>query len=489
MSISSFGENIAYLHRHCSVYKIDDLNKFTKLEIRSVNRVVSAFLQIVEDDTLVSVDEIGLNDEAFAALNAAEGSEIAVNLVSPLSSMNAVKRKISGDILSAAEYAAIIDDIAAGRYSNMEIAAFLVSCSSFMSSTELVSLTEALIGKKVLYWDEKSIVTDQHCLGGVPGNKTDLIIMAIVAAYGLPIAKTCIHSLSSCSGVADAMGVMANVNLSSANFQKYVRDNNGGIICYDSLYNSRANKLLHDVRSQIGINQTEFVIASILSMKLSAGVSHLVLDIPVGKNARIHSTNEAIRLRKQIEYVGDMLGLEIDVAITDGSEPIGNGVGAVLEARDVMKVLRNHADAPQDLKEKSLFLAGRVIEFDPNIRGGQGYSVAKDILESGRAFEAFQKIVNTQGGKQVPQLGLYTRRVIADIDGKVEAINNTVINKIGVYAGATQCLGSGLDLHKKVGDKVKTGETLYTLYSCNSGDFAIAEQLIERNNGYSIGSD
>lgn len=485
LPVKSFGENLAYIHKNCSLYKVDDINKVTKLEIHKGSKTIFAFLQIVEDDVL-ALDEIGLNEDAFKALNMSEGTEVHVSMAAPSLSAQSLRRKIAGEILTSSEYMDIIKDIASGRYSKMDIAAFLVACTSSMSATELVSFTEALVAQKVLHWDEKSMVVDQHCLGGVPANKTDLVILAIVSAYGLPIAKTCIRSLTSCAGVADTMGVLANVDYNTSKFQKLVRANNGAIVNYDVLEETKVNHLLHDVRSQLGINQNELVIASILAMMISSGVSHLVLDVPVGENARVHSTNEAIRIRKQVEYIGDMLGLSIDVVITDGSEPIGNGIGAVLEARDVMKILRNKEDAPIDLKEKSLFLAGRVLEFDPQLRGGQGYAVAKEILENGRALEAFQRIVNAQGVHEVPALGQYVREVVAPYDGIVSAVNNTIINKIGVYAGATQCLGSGVDLHKKIGDKVKAGDVLYTIYSCNAADFDVVSQLVEQDNGYLI---
>lgn len=484
--VQSFGENIAYIHKNCALYKVDDLKKATRLEIHKGSKTIYAFLQIVAEDGVLADDEIGLNDEAFSALNMSEGTEVYVSLAAPSESTKALHRKISGDVLTSGEYATIIGDIAAGRYSKADIAAFLVACSSSMSATELVSFTEALVTKKVLHWDEKSMVVDQHCLGGVPADKTDLVVLAITAAYGLPMAKPSIRSLTSCAGVADTMGVLTEVDYNAAKFQKFVRANNGAIVNYDAMEETKVNHLLHDVRSQLGINQNELVIASILAMMISAGVSHLVLDIPVGANARVRSANEAIRIRKQVEYVGDMLGISVDAVVTDGSEPVGSGIGAVLEARDVLKILQNAADAPIDLREKSLFLAGRVLEFDPQLRGGQGYAVAKEILESGRAFEAFQKIISAQGAKQMPELGQYVREVVAPYDGVVSAINNVTINKIGVYAGATQCLGSGLDLKKKTGDRVKAGEVLYTIYSCNAADFDVVSQLVEVDSGYSI---
>lgn len=484
--VQSFGENIAYIHKNCTSYKVDDLYKATKLEIHKGGKTIYAFLQIVDETGVLEADEIGLNDDAFNTLNMSEGTEVHVSLAAPSASTKALHRKIAGEVLTSGEYAAIIGDITAGRYSKMDMAAFLVACASSMTATELVSFTEALVAQKVLHWDEKSIVVDQHCLGGVPADKTDLVILAIVSAYGLPMAKPSIRSLTSCAGVADTMGVMADVDFNAAKFQKFVRANNGAIVNYDAMEETKVNHLLHDVRSQLGINQNELVIASILAMMISCGVSHLVLDIPVGANARVRSANEAIRIRKQVEYIGDMLGISIDAVVTDGSEPIGNGIGAVLEARDVMKVLHNAEDAPVDLKEKSLFLAGRVLEFDPQLRGGQGYAAAKEILESGRALEAFQKIVSTQGAKPQPELGKYVREVVAPYDGVVSAINNITINKIGVYAGATQCIGSGLDLKKKTGDSVKAGEVLYIIYSCNAADFDVVSQLVEVDSGYSI---
>lgn len=484
--VQSFGENIAYINKNCTLYKVDDLYKATRLEIHKGSKTIYAFLQIVNKNDVLDVDEIGLNTDAFNNLNMSEGTEVHVSLAAPSSSSRALHRKILGEVLSSGDYAAIINDIAAGRYSKMDMAAFLVACSSSMSSTELVSLTEALVAKKVLHWDEKSMVVNQHCLGGVPADKTDLIILAIASAYGLPIAKPAIRSLTSCAGVADTMGVLANVDFNAAKFQKLVRANNGALVDYDSMEETKVHHLLHDVRSQLGINQNELVLASIIAMMISCGVSHLVLDIPVGANARVRSTNEAIRIRKQVEYIGDMLGLSIDAVVTDGSEPIGNGVGAVLEARDVLQILHNDAAAPIDLKEKSLFLAGRVLEFDPQLRGGQGYAAAKEILESGRALAAFEKIVNAQSAKPTAALGQYVRDVVAPYDGIISSINNTTINKIGVYAGATQCLGSGLDLKKKTGDRVKAGEVLYTIYSCNTADFDVVSQLVEIDSGYSI---
>lgn len=486
LPINSFNENIAYLHKDCVAYKLEDIKFMTKVEIHGGAKPIYAFLNIVDDENLVSPEQLALNTEAFSLLNLPEGSNITLALTPPPPSISSIKRKIAGNILSPAEYGGIIADIANRRYSNMDIASFLVASGSFMTPPEVLALTEALVGNQVINWDNEGIVVDHHCLGGIPGNKTDIIITAIVAAYGLPIPKTASRSLSSCAGVADTMSVLANVDLDETLLKKLIRENRGALVCHSGLQIAMANRLISSVERQIGITQQQHLVASILAIKVAMGITHLVIDIPVGPNSRIKSTQDAMRLRKLIEYVGDQMGIEVDAVITDGSEPIGNGIGAVLEARDVMKVLRNKDDAPQDLREKSLFLAGRIIDFDPKLRGGQGYFVAKEILNSGRALESMNRIIHAQGKAPQPTLGHLTRDIVAAEGGYVESIDNTRINRIGVLAGASQNPGAGLDLLKKVGDRVEQGETLFRIHSMNSTDFGYANSAVDGNNGYTV---
>ncbi len=486
LPINSFNENIAYLHKDCVAYKLEDIKFMTKVEIHGGAKPIYAFLNIVDDENLVSPEQLALNTEAFSLLNLPEGSNITLALTPPPPSISSIKRKIAGNILSPAEYGGIIADIANRRYSNMDIASFLVASGSFMTPPEVLALTEALVGNQLINWDNEGIVVDHHCLGGIPGNKTDIIITAIVAAYGLPIPKTASRSLSSCAGVADTMSVLANVDLDETLLKKLIRENRGALVCHSGLQIAMANRLISSVERQIGITQQQHLVASILAIKIAMGITHLVIDIPVGPNSRIKSTQDAMRLRKLIEYVGDQMGIEVDAVITDGSEPIGNGIGAVLEARDVMKVLRNKDDAPQDLREKSLFLAGRIIDFDPKLRGGQGYFVAKEILNSGRALESMNRIIHAQGKAPQPTLGHLTRDIVAAESGYVESIDNTRINRIGVLAGASQNPGAGLDLLKKVGDRVEQGETLFRIHSMNSTDFGYANSAVDGNNGYTV---
>ena len=127
-----------------------------------------------------------------------------------------------------------------------------------------------------------------------------------------------------------------------------------------------------------------------------------------------------MRLRKLFEFVGDHFGIAVEVVTTDGRQPIGNGIGPVLEAQDVMAVLTNDPHAPRDLREKSLRLAAHLLECDPELRGGAGYARARELLESGAALQQMQKIIDAQGPTTCrSDLGTLTADIHAPSDGVV----------------------------------------------------------------------
>ena len=486
LNIKSFNENLAYLNKNCLDYSIDDISALSQVEIQTENSKIYAFLQIVDDDNLVSPAQLALNDEAFANLGEPEGTDVIISLAAAAPSRTALKRKIAGNILSPQDYKFIIKDIINKRYSDIDIASFIVAGGTFISANEVLGLTDALVDNTKIDWPYEKLVVDHHCLGGIPGNKTDIIIAAIIGAYGIAIPKTVAKATTSCASVADTMGIMCNVNLSQDKFKELVTTNRAVIANYEPLEVVDAIKSISNVERHLGLTQQEFLLTEVLALKISAGVTHLLIDIPVGERSRIKTIYEAIRLRKLAEFVGDRLGIDIEVVITDGSEPIGNGIGAILEARDVIQILKNKPNAPQDLLEKSLFLAGRLLEFDPKLRGGKGYDTAAEILRSGQALEKLNEIIRAQGKKEQPVLGNYTRDVLAPESGDIVAIDNQQINRIGIWSGVRQYLGAGIDLFKKVGDTVAAGEPLYRIYACTPEDLELAETVIEDSIGYTI---
>jgi len=178
--------------------------------------------------------------------------------------------------------------------------------------------------------------------------------------------------------------------------------------------------------------------------------------------------------------------------ITDGRQPIGRGVGPVLEARDVMQVLENHPAAPMDLRQKALRLAGRVIEFDPDVRGGDGFAIARDILDSGRALAKMNQIIDAQGRRPFswssPPVAPLSFEVAAPRDGVVTAIDNLAVARIAQLAGAPKVAGAGIDLLQRLGDAVKAGQALYRVHARFETDLDYARRKAEADPGFRVGA-
>jgi thymidine phosphorylase len=316
-----------------------------------------------------------------------------------------------------------------------------------------------------------------------------MLVVPIVAAHGMLIPKTSSRAITSPAGTADTMEVLAEVELLPERLHEIVGREHGALIWGGTANLAPVDDILISVERPLGIDYPGQMVASILSKKIAAGSTHLVIDIPVGPTAKVRHMREALALRKLFEYVADRLGLFVQVVITDGRQPIGRGIGPVLEARDVMQVLQNDPAAPSDLRQKALRLAGRVIEFDPDVRGGDGFDIARDILDSGRALTKMQKIIEAQGRQRVRfEPGPLVLEVPALKAGTVIGIDNYQVARIARLAGAPMDKGAGVDLLKKLGEAVKKGEALYRVHAAFPADFRFAESLVERDSGYRIGS-
>lgn len=489
VAIDTYRENVAYLHRDCALYRAEGFQALSKVEISNDGKRILAVLNVVDDLRIVHADELGLSEQAFDQLGLAEGTRVRIDHAEPPASMDAVRRKMRGERLGLGDLRGIAQDIRENRYSKMELAAFLVASSEGgLDRDEVLYLTQAMVetGKR-MDWKEP-LVADKHCIGGVPGNRTSMLIVPIVAAHGMLIPKTSSRAITSPAGTADTMEVLANVDLTPAQLHDIVRHQRGCLAWGGTANLAPVDDVLIAVERPLGIDSAGQMVASILSKKIAAGSTHLLVDIPIGPTAKVRHMREALALRKLFEFVGDRLGLHLEVMLTDGRQPVGRGIGPVLEARDVMQVLENDPDAPHDLRQKSLQLAGRILEFDPDVRGGNGYAIARDILESGRALEKMRQIMQVQGLNETPsEPAPLVLEVPAPGDGVVTAIDNFQLARIARLAGAPMDKGAGVDLLKKLGDPVQAGEPLYRMHAQFPADFQFASRHVAQDIGYRVG--
>ena len=492
--IDTDSENVAYLARGCGACRVDALRAAQKVAVRLAGAAADAaamlaVLNIVDDPSIVGPDELGLSEQAFALLGVPAGTAVSIGPASRPASLDIVRRKLQGEPLDLEAMRAIARDIAARRYARSEIAAFLVACGrDDLERDEVLALTRAMLetGER-LDWREP-LVADKHCIGGIPGNRTSMIVVPIVAAHGMLIPKTSSRAITSPAGTADTMQVLAEVDLDPGRLHEIVLRERGCIAWGGTARLAPLDDLLISVERPLALDSPGLMVASILSKKLAAGSTRLLLDIPVGPSAKVRTLADAQRLRKTFEYVGRALGLYVEVTVTDGTQPIGRGIGPVLEARDVMAVLENRPDAPQDLRAKSLRLAGRILEFDPDLRGGEGEGLARDILESGRAAAKMASIIDAQGRRmQPPGPGRLVAEIVAPGAGRIVGFDHLRLARAARQAGAPASPGAGLDLLVRLGDTVRAGQPLYRLHAETPGEFDLARRGCDADAGIAIG--
>ncbi len=478
LGIDTQKEHVVYMRRDCHINKSEGFEALNRVQITVNGKTLIASLNIITDGILKH-GEAGLSESAWRALKAKEGDEIRFAHTQHVTSMGSVRAKMYHKPLSQQEFTEILNDIVKGHYSNVEIAAFVTACAGDnLNIEEIIGLTKAMVSVgKTLSWGKKMVV-DKHCVGGLPGNRTTPLVVAMVAAAGLTIPKTSSRAITSPAGTADTLDVITRVNLSLPEIRQVIKKENGCFVWGGSVKLSPADDILIRVESALDIDSEGQMIASVLSKKVAAGSTHVVIDIPVGKTAKVRTEENAEKLKYYFKVVGRAMGLKVKILVTDGSQPIGQGIGPSLEAMDVLSVLRNEKKAPQDLKEKSLLLAGEVFDLAGITKKGSGIGKAREILANGKAYEKFMAICQAQGGFREPKLAKYQTEILADSSGVVTEINNRKIAKVAKLAGAPKDLAAGVLLHTPLGTEVKAGDVLYTVYAEVEGELNYALEYL-----------
>lgn len=482
IGIDTYRENIVYMRADCHICQSEGFTAPTRIVIHHHERTIVATLNVVHSD-LLGVDEAALSMEAMKRLDVVDGDCLTFSHLENINSLSYVRAKMYHDQLTEQQFNEIMKDIVAGKYSNIELAAFISACSDDnLSVPEIIGLTKAMINAgQSISW-EKSVVLDKHCVGGLPGNRTTPIVVSIVAAAGLTIPKTSSRAITSPAGTADTMEVIAPVDLDMDEIKKVVEKENGCIVWGGAVKLSPADDILISVEKSLDVDSQGQMIASVLSKKSAAGATHVVIDLPVGKTAKVRTHEIALQLQHDFESVAQAIGLQLQVIITDGQQPVGRGIGPALEAMDVLAVLRNEKTAPTDLKERAITLAGALLELSGEYAPGTGNNMARSILETGSAWAKFQAICQSQGGFREPAFAPYHFEVCSDKEGVVTAIDNRKLARVAKLAGAPQSASAGILFNAPLGKQVSVGDTLFTLYAHTKGELEYALTYLKTDN-------
>ncbi|WP_253717905.1 thymidine phosphorylase [Sphingomonas sp. AP4-R1] len=326
-----------------------------------------------------------------------------------LASLSDVRRRIYGNRLGEEAFSAIISDIAEHRYSDVHLSAFVTACSAVpLDRDEMIGLTRVMVdvGER-LSWPG-AVIVDKHSVGGLPGNRTTPIIFSIMAAEGLIMPKTSSMAITSPAGTADTMEVLAPVDLDVPAIRRVVEREGGCIAWGGAVKLSPADDVIIGVERVLDIDAVGQMVGSVLTQKIAAGATHLVIDILFGPTAKVRGADAAETLSTALTSVAEAFGLRTRVMCGPGAEPIGRDIGPALEAQDILIVLLGEPGA-EDLANRACELAGGLFELAGATPTGGGFACALESLQSGRAWTKFQRICEAQGGMREPPVAKFNR--------------------------------------------------------------------------------
>ncbi len=441
--------------------------------------------------TLIKPRQIGIFRDVLEKYHIKKNELLELKLAGRPPSIKAIQKKLLGKKLTYKEIASIISDVVHYRLTETEIAFFVASAfGNRFSKEEIYYLTKA-ISQTGETFNFGLLVADKHSSGGLPGNRVTPIIVAIVASYGICVPKTSSRAVTSAAGTADTFEVLAPVDFEPEKIKKIVKKINTCLIWGGALNLAPADDRFIKASAELGIEPYIKMIVSIMAKKVAMGITHLIMDIPVGPTTKIPTQKKAKELKNLFLYLAKRFKIKTRVLIHRASGPVGRGIGPALEARDILRVLQQKNNRPRDLEEKSIWLAGNLLELVGKAKRGTGAYLSRKALINGNAWKKMQEIIKAQGGKynidsEEIKTGKITYQLKAKKNGKIFSIHNKNLVEICRLLGAPEIKQAGIYLNKTVNEQIKKGEVLCTLYTVSSQRLALALKALTKIEIYKI---
>ena len=455
-----------------------DLRALDRIKLKKGRKEIVTIIDITHD-SYIKKGEIGLFEDVIDVFDVKDKEMVTAEHQPSPNSLKYIKKKLDGEKLTKHEIDEIIKDIVANRLTEIEMSYFAAGAyTRGFTLYEAAYLTEAIVASGKQLDIDAYPVLDKHSIGGVPGNRTTPIVVSIVAAAGFTIPKTSTRSITSVSGTADTVEVLAPVSHKIEKIKEIIKKTNACMVWGGALELASADDKIIKIERPLSLDPEGFLLASILAKKAAVKATHVLIDIPIGKGTKIEHIKKAKKLERKFEQLGKLLGMNTRVIITNGEQPIGNGIGPALEARDVLLVLLNKG--PKDLRDKSLYMAGILLKM-AGVKDGKKRAV--EILESGQAYKKLQEIIKAQGGNpnikpEGIKIGKFKYIYRSKNQGRVEYIDNKLLTRVAKLAGAPEEKGAGIYLNVHLKYKVKKNDILFTLYSENQSKLKYAVKEI-----------
>lgn len=474
LDIQAGGRRIAVLDDETASFL--GVHSSDRLKITYKNQHLIAIVNIASN---FPRNYIGLYEEISRKLKIRTDETVEVQPAERPEALSYVQAKIRGERLRESEIRTIVKDVIERHLSDMELSSFVTALYIHgLSMDEVEALSKAMVETGSTLTFDKSPILDKHSIGGIPGDKTSILIVPIIAAAGFIIPKTSSRAVTSPAGTADRVETLCPVNLTIEEIKEVVKKTNGCLVWGGALELAPADDIFIQVEYPLAIDP--LLLPSIMSKKKAIGATHVVIDIPTGRGAKIKTNGKAHALAYDFIDLGKRLGINVQCAVTFGEQPLGYAIGPALEAREALSALMGNG--PVDLREKATNIAGILFEM---IGIENGKQKAESILKSGKAERKFREIIEAQGGnpKIKPEdikIGDKKAEITTEKEGRVLWIDNKSIAQVAREAGAPKEKGAGVIIKMKLGEHIKKNGVLFEIYAERNTKLEAAIELAKR---------
>lgn len=440
-------------------------------------------------DTEIHEGEIGIYTDIWKQYTIPNGETVVINVLGRSKSIDFIKKKLLGTKLTEEEILEIIQDISKRKIREVEIAYFMASffnpgfdedevlwtAKAMAKAGDILDFSE-ISTKRAKKYNLKGLegyVVDKHSIGGVAAKGVTPILVPTIASFGLTIPNTSTRAITTPAGTSDILEVVMPVNFDTEEVVEIVDETGATMIWGGALTLAPADDILIHVERGLHIQSYQKLLVSIVAKKIAIGVSHILIDVPYGPGTKVEDPDDVELLSHSFKNLFQKVGITCDVYSRRVNAPDGNGIGPVLEMRDILKILNQDEDRPRDLENLAADMAGDLLEMVGIAQEGRGKQMALDKIASGATKEKFWEIARAQGAKgevkpEDLKVGEYSFDVIAKQEGEIKVINNKEVVKVARTLGNPFIKEAGLYFYKRPGDVVTKGEKVLTLYATSA---------------------
>ena len=437
-------------------------------------------------DTEVNRGEVGIYTDIWQQYGIPSDETVVVNVSERPESIEFIKKKLLGKKLTEHELEIIMKDISDRKIREVEIAYFMASFFNPGFDEDEVLWTAKAMAKAGDILDFKTIskeravkskmkefsgiVVDKHSIGGVAAKGVTPILVPTIASFGLTIPNTSTRAITTPAGTSDILEVVMPVDLTNEEILNTVSKTGASMVWGGALKLAPADDVLIHVERGLHVQSYQKLLVSIVAKKIAIGVTNILIDIPFGPGTKVEDPDDVELLEHSFKNLFAKVGISCDTYTRRVVAPDGNGIGPILEMRDILKVLDQEDDRPKDLELLAASMAGRLLESIGYAEEGKGKQMALDKIQSGATREKFWEIAKAQGAKNIVKskdlkLGEYVYEIKAVREGEIKVINNREIVKIARALGNPFIKEAGIYFHNRPGDSIKAGEVVATMYA------------------------